>query len=68
MANPDRPKVLVEVPDTGFQKTWDDLFYKHLAKDFRDKGLRRSDSRRAARSAIKELRKVGGLQMRDVHK
>ncbi len=67
MKNPDRPSVIVEVPDTGFRKTWDDLFHKHLAKDFRDKGLSRSDSRRAARSAIEELRKFGSLRMRDVH-
>lgn len=65
--NIDRPKVLIDVPDTGFGKTWDDLFYKHLAEDFRGRGLSRSDSRRAARSAIEELRKFGSLRMRDIH-
>jgi hypothetical protein len=65
--NLDRPKVIVGVPDTGFRKTWDDLFYKYLAKDFREKGLGGSDSRRAARSAIEELRKLGSLRMRDIH-
>jgi hypothetical protein len=65
--NLDRPRVIVEVGDTGFGKTWDDLFHKHLAKDFREKGLSRSDSRRAARSAIAELRKLGSLRMRDIH-
>jgi hypothetical protein len=63
----DRPKVIIEVGDTGFRKTWDDLFHKYLAKDFRDKGLSRSESRRAARSAIEELRKLGSLRMRDIH-
>jgi hypothetical protein len=65
MKNLDRPKVIVEVGDTGFGKIWNDLFHKHLAKDFRDSGLSRSDSRRAARSAIEELRKFGSLRMRD---
>jgi hypothetical protein len=63
----DRPKVIVEVPNTGFGETWDDLFHKYLAKDFRDRGLSRSDSRRAARSAIQELRKISSLRMRDLH-
>jgi len=62
-----RPKVIIEVGDTGFRKTWDGLFYKHLVKDFRNRGLGRSESRRAARSAIAELRKVGSLRMRDTH-
>lgn len=65
--NVDRPKVIVEIPDTGFRPTWDDVFYKHLAKDFREKGLSRSDSRRAARSAIEELRRFSNLKMRDIH-
>jgi len=65
--NLDRPKVIVEVGDTGFGKAWDDLFHKYLAKDFHESGLSRSDSRRAAHSAIEELRKLGGLRMRDIH-
>ena len=32
--NPDRPKVIVEVPDTGYEKTWNDLFHKHLKRIF----------------------------------
>jgi hypothetical protein len=67
MKNLDRPKVIIEVGDTGFGKKWDDLFHKHLAKDFRNSGMSRSDSRRAARSAISELRKFGSLRMRDIH-
>jgi hypothetical protein len=67
MKNIDRPKVIVEVGDTGFRKVWDKLFRKHLAKDFRNKGLNRTDSRRAAHSAIEELRKFGSFRMRDIH-
>ena len=61
-----RPKILLEISDTGFWKVWDALFHKHLEKDFRRKGLSRSDSRRAARAAIEELRKLGSLRMRDI--
>ena len=65
--NIERPKVIVEVPDTGFGKEWDDLYQKHLVKHFRNRGLNRSDSRRAARSMIEELQKFGTLRMRDIH-
>jgi hypothetical protein len=65
--NIDRPKVIVEIPDTGFRKTWDREFYKYLAKDFRTHGLSRSDSKRAALSAIEELRKFSSPRMRDTH-
>jgi hypothetical protein len=67
MKNPDRPTVIVEVSDSGFGEIWDDLFQKHLTKHFREKGMGRSDSRRAARSAVGELRRLGGLRMRDIH-
>lgn len=61
-----RGKVLVEIPDTGFDKVWDDMFHKVLAKHFRSNGLGRSESERAARSYIGELRKMRSLRMRDV--
>jgi hypothetical protein len=63
--NLDRAKVLAEVPDTGFRNTWDAIFIKHLAKHFRNKGLSRSQSRQAARSAIEEWQKIGSFKMRD---
>jgi hypothetical protein len=65
--NIDRPNVIVEVPDTGFRDTWDDLFQKHLAQHYRSRGLTRPESRQAARSAIAEWRKFGSLRMRDIH-
>jgi hypothetical protein len=65
--NPNRPSVIVGIPDTGFRKTWDRLFHKYVEKNYRSMGLSRSDSRRAARSAIEELREFGSLKMRDVH-
>ena len=65
--NLNRPKVIIDVLDTGFAETWNDLFHKHLAQDFRKKGLSRSDSLRAARSAIEELRRISNFRMRDIH-
>lgn len=61
-----RPKILLEVADTGFRKDWDRLFQKYLTKHFRAKGLGRSDAKQAALSAIAELRKLGSIRMRDL--
>ncbi|MBV8833155.1 MAG: hypothetical protein JO108_28490 [Acidobacteriaceae bacterium] len=63
--DPERPKVLMEVPDVGFRKEWDRLFQKYLTKHFRSKGLSRSDAKRAAQSAIGELHRFGSFRMRD---
>ena len=68
LKNPDRPKVIVEVPDTGFAEPWDKLFHQQLAKDLQDeRGLGRAEARRGARSVIAEWRRFGRLRMRDVH-
>jgi hypothetical protein len=64
--NINRPKVIVEVGDTGFRQIWDELLRKHLVKHFREEGLGRYESRRAARSLLQELRKIGSLRMRDI--
>jgi hypothetical protein len=64
--NADHPKVLLEVPDTGFRDSWDSLFHKHMVKSFRAKGLSRSDAKRAARSVIEEWQKFASFRMRDV--
>ncbi|MDE3110271.1 MAG: hypothetical protein KGL02_10055, partial [Acidobacteriota bacterium] len=55
---------IVEI-GTTFREYWDGIFLRYLAKDFRKSGLNRSDARRAARSAIEELRKIGSIRMRD---
>ncbi|MGE5113051.1 MAG: hypothetical protein ACM3JB_19480 [Acidobacteriaceae bacterium] len=64
--NINRPKVLVELGGTGFEKQWQKLFHKAVVQHFRENGLSRSESRRAATSAITELRKLGALRMRDI--
>jgi hypothetical protein len=65
MNNLDRPKVIVEIGSPGFRDAWDQIFYKEVVRDFRKKGLGRSDARRAARSVIDEFRRIGSLRIRD---
>ena len=64
--DPNRSKVLLELPDTGFKNAWDDLFHKYLRKYFQESGLGRSDAKRAAQCAIQELRKFSSFRMRDL--
>ena len=61
----ERPKIIVEIGDTGFQEVWDKKFHEYMAKHYRKMGLGRAHSRRAARSVIEELRKLGSMKMRD---
>jgi len=63
--DPNRPKVLFEIGDTGFTKDWDSMCHKHLARYFRSKGLGRAEAKRAARATIVERRKIGSFRMPD---
>jgi hypothetical protein len=58
----DAKRILIEVPDTGFSKTWDEIIFKHLMNDFRQKGLPKPQAKNAAKGAIEEWRKVGRLR------
>ena len=55
----DAKKILIEVPGTGFKKTWDEMLFKHLVKDFRQKGLPKRQAKKATKGLIEEWRKFG---------
>lgn len=54
---PDAPKILVEVPDTGFSQIWDDMFHRFIMKDLRRNGLSRQQAKQAASRFIEEWRR-----------
>lgn len=58
----DSKKILIDIPDTGFSRTWDDIFSTHLLKWFRQKGLKKYEAKEAAEKAIKEWRRLGQLR------
>ncbi len=60
----DAPKVLIEVPDTGFGKTWEDMWHRHLMGELRHRGVSRQHAKQAARRVIREWREFGRLRMR----
>lgn len=60
----DNPRILLEIPDTGFQPEWERLFFKHITSDIRKKGFHRQQAKQAARDMLKELRGFGKFRMK----
>jgi hypothetical protein len=62
----DTPRVIVEIPDTGFRVIWDKLYLKFTERKFREMGLTRKDARNAAGEAIAKLREFGSFRMPNI--
>ena len=60
-----RPKIFVEIGDTGYKEIWETTFKAQIAKHFRTKGLGRSESRRAAAEALEQMRAITSIRMRE---
>jgi hypothetical protein len=52
-------RIIVEVPSKHFRREWDKILYKALVKDFKKKGLSRSDAKIASNGFVKEWRELG---------
>jgi hypothetical protein len=61
--NPDAPKVIVEIPDTGFSGIWNDIFLRAVIKRMREGGLTRREAKKAAQLYITNWRKFGNFRM-----
>jgi len=57
------PKVIVEIPDTGFRPYWEKIYRKIVIDNFRKSGLSRAEARKAAADVIAKLREIGRFQM-----
>ena len=60
----ERPKVLMEIPDTSFGQVWEDLFLRAIIKHMRSAGLTRREAKDGAKSLISQWREFGGIRMR----
>ncbi len=58
-----KPKIMVEVPDTGFHEIWDELWRNNLIKKFKKSGLNRASATQAADDTIKMTRKMWAFRM-----
>ncbi len=59
----DRPRIVIEIPDTGFRRLWDKLFLQHTVKMLRERGLDRKQAKATAPEAIAQLREIGAFRM-----
>ena len=60
----DNKRLLIEVPDTGFKEELERLSLKHIALDMRKKGLKRQQTKPAAKILLSELREFGKFRMK----
>lgn len=62
--DPNRPKILVEIPDTGFRAKWDELFLTRMTTVIKTEyGLPRREAELRARELIQQLRVVTEFRM-----
>lgn len=50
------PKMLIEIPDTGFGPRWNSLYFDGVVKHLRREGLRRREAKQAAKAFIEDIR------------
>ena len=59
----DIPKVILEVPETEFGRTfWGAFHLNYTTKKMRERGLNRADAKRAAKKVIEEMRRLSGIR------
>ncbi len=58
------PKMLVEVPDTGFRQQWDKLYVENVTKRMIKGGLARREAGQAARTCIEKIRELAQFKMK----
>lgn len=63
-AHLDEPRLLIEVPETGFIEYWEKIFHSAAAKRARNNGASFSQSREIADGAVAELKRFLGLRLR----
>ena len=57
-----RPKIIVEVPDTGFTVRWAELFLGYAFRKMRTEGFDRAEAKRRASLFIDEIRKIAEVR------
>jgi len=60
----DRPKMLIEVPNTGIRAVWDKLYFDAVFKRARKDGLGRGSAKEVARNYIGQIREIAKFRMK----
>jgi len=61
LTSQDKPKILVQIPDTGVRSKWEQLMRKSLTDGFKRRGLNKREAEHASQLLIEEWRKLGSL-------
>ncbi len=57
------PRVLIELPPTGFEEDWESMYPRQLQRTFRDHGMARGPAKAAAARQVRELRRLRELRL-----
>jgi hypothetical protein len=60
----DNPRLVIELPPTGFEEEWERLFPSSLTRAFRAQGLKRAAAKEAARDMVERWRKFGSIKIK----
>lgn len=60
----DKPKMFVEIPDTGFRPYWNKRYLACMTRRMRNEGLSRRDAKEVAKAFIVAFRKVFEFRMK----
>ncbi|MCK5613669.1 hypothetical protein KAR91_68020 [Candidatus Pacearchaeota archaeon] len=61
----DNPRISIEIPDISLRGIWQERWKRILIKDFRSKGLSRSESKKASQRMIDEWRNLLCISMKE---
>ena len=59
-----QPKILIEIPDTGFRPYWDKIFHKSLMNKFRGTGNSRKEAKVMVKAYLTNIRRVIQFRMK----
>ncbi len=59
----DKPRIIVEIPEMGFDLVWDKMFRQSIKKDLRRRGLNRKEAAKAGQEAIRQMRRLGYFRL-----
>ena len=60
----DRPKMLVEVPDTNFKGKWEKLYFNAIIQRMRNNGLNRKVAKVAAQNYLTKVREIASFRIK----
>lgn len=60
----DRPKMLVEVPDTNFKGKWEKLYFNAIFQRMRNNGLNRKVAKVAAQNYLTKVREIASFRIK----